>query len=68
MGKDDAFRLRIKFEGVKKLLSRFPESKLEAMAVKSINKNGEKAAEFLEGMARDKGVYIKIKDMEALQK
>ena len=54
-------------EGIKKIMSHFTESKLEAMAVKSINKNRDKTAEFLENMSKQQGVNICISDIEAKQ-
>ena len=54
-------------DGLKKLMSRFSGKKLEAMAVSSLNKNGDKAAEFLENMAKKQGVNVKITDVSAKQ-
>ena len=54
-------------EGIKKLMNRFSDDKLESFAVKGINKNSEKACEMLEQMAKGQGVNIKISSVEAKQ-
>ena len=54
-------------EGIKKLMNRFSDDKLESFAVKGINKNSDKACEMLEQIAKGQGVNIKISSVEAKQ-